>query len=132
MYGRQFLGDCLPSKSLLVSPALATMDEELYHASVQESAVLYMQCTYADINPKNACGMWSAFLCHFFKTRTYPYVSICTWLSHVQCCLYTVTKAKCHRKAEHMPQAFLRCIYACVHCIYRTADSCTLAWYSAS
>ncbi len=40
--------------------------------------------------------------------------------------------SKCHRKADHLPQAFLGCIYAYVHCIYRTADSCTLAWYSAS
>jgi hypothetical protein len=36
------------------------------------------------------------------------------------------------RKADHLPQASLGCIYAYVHCIYRTADSCTLAWYSAS
>ncbi len=33
-----------------------------YNASVQESALLYMQGSYRDVLPKNGCGRWSAFL----------------------------------------------------------------------
>jgi hypothetical protein len=103
----------------------------LYYSSVQESAILYMQGSYRSVLPENGSGMWSAFLWHFFKTRTYAYVSVCTCLNHVQLWLYT-KKAKCHKKADHMPKPFSGSTDLYEPCIYRIADSCTLAWYSAS
>ncbi len=38
-----------------------------YNASVQESAFLYIPCSYRYIHPKNGSGRWSAFLGHFCK-----------------------------------------------------------------
>ena len=98
----------------------------LYYASVQESALLYMQDSYRSVLLRMAlagdqlsCGISS-------KTCTYAYVSVCTCLNHVQQWLYT-KKAKCHRKADHLPQPFLGSTDLYEPCMYRKADSCTLA-----
>ncbi len=39
---------------------------------------------------------------------------------------------KCCRKADHLPQPFLGSIYVYEPCMYRNADSCTLALYVGS
>jgi hypothetical protein len=75
---------------------LYRLHEALYHASVQESAVLYMQCTYAYIHPKNACGRWSAFLWHFLKNA---YRRVCQRLYMLKPC----TVMSVHEKGK-MPQ----------------------------
>ncbi len=59
-----------------IRTCLYSLHEVLYrdYASVQESAVLYMQCSYAYIHPKNACGRWSPFVWHFVKNA---YIRVC-------------------------------------------------------
>jgi hypothetical protein len=58
----------------------------LYYASVQESALLYMQDSYRSVLPKNGSGRWSAFLWHFFKTM---YIFVCQLLYMVKPCTVT-------------------------------------------
>ena len=38
---------------------------------------------------------------------------------------------KCHRKAYHLPELFKGCIYVSEHCLYQTANSCTIALFEA-
>ena len=60
---------------------LYSLHEVLYYASVQESAILYMQGSYRSVLPKNGSGRWSAFLWHF---AIFVYRRHCTWFGHVQ------------------------------------------------
>ena len=111
------------------SPQQAT-----YNASAQESAIWYRHCWAAYMPSKNACGRWSAFLCNFLKIAL---KHVCQrmnmvepYLNHAEWCLYA-KMTKCHRKADHLPQAFLEGIYTAQQCLYQMADSCTLALYVA-
>ncbi len=79
-----------------VRTRLYRLHEALYHASVQESAVLYMQCTYAYIHPKDACGRWSAFRGRFPQNA---YSSVCQRLYMLKPC----TVMSVHEKGK-MPQ----------------------------
>ncbi len=74
MYGRQFLGNCLPAKSLLVSPALATIDVEgeectavpaLQPARVEGRRVQHVCCLAAGwpLFDSNLTTGWPQFDC---------------------------------------------------------------------
>jgi hypothetical protein len=78
-----------PDIRCMYSPQHAT-----YHASVQESAIWYRHCWAAYITAKNACGRWSAFLCHFLKNTS---VSVWTWLNHT----WTMMNDVCTRKSKN-------------------------------
>ena len=56
--------------------------------------------------------------------------SVQTLLYNVQHLTETILK-KCHRKPYHLPEPFLRCIYMSEHCMYRMANSCTIALFEA-
>ncbi len=75
---------------------LYSLHEVLYYASVQESALLYMQGSYRSVLPKNGSGRWSAFLWHF---AIFVYRRHCTWFHHVQQLTYVYVQV-----LEEMPQ----------------------------
>jgi hypothetical protein len=60
---------------------LNSLHAMLYYASVQESALLYMQDSYRSVLPKNGSGRWSAFLWHFSKN---VYIRVCQLLYMVK------------------------------------------------
>ena len=49
-----------------------------------------------------------------------------TWLNSVYRCMYTKIW-KCHRKADHLPEPFLGGLYTAWQCMYKWANSCTIA-----
>ena len=65
------------------------------------------------------------------KTCLAASVSVCHCLNHAEWCPDT-KRQKCHRKAAHLPEPFLGCIYVYEQGMYRKADSCTIALYIAS
>jgi hypothetical protein len=75
---------------------LYSLHEVLYYASVQESALMYMQGSYRSVLPKNGSGRWSAFLWHF---AIFVYRRHCTWVHHVQQLTYAYVHV-----FEEMPQ----------------------------
>ena len=100
------------------------------NAMVQEFAHLYIHCHAVYKPPKNGSGRWSAFLWHF---HIFVYIHQYTLFNHVQTMfkrwrtrMYTFF-SKCYRKADHLPEPFLGGLYTAWQCMYRWANSCTIA-----
>ncbi len=79
----------VPLSHIPLLTRLYHLHDPTYNASVQESALLYMQGSYRDVLPKNGCGRWSAFLEHFYF---FVYRHHCTWLNHVQPLTYAYVR----------------------------------------
>ena len=58
---------CTVLRYFPLQTCLYRLQEAIYNAIVQESAFLYIPCSYTYIHSKNGSGMWSAFLGHFCK-----------------------------------------------------------------
>ena len=57
-----FMHVTVPLSYIPLQTRLYHLHDPTYNASVQESALLYMQGSYRDVLSKNGCGRWSAFL----------------------------------------------------------------------
>ncbi len=77
------------------------------------------------IPPKNGSGRW--FPVAFSEKRVRQRLNMVQQcMNSVYWCLY-MKIWKCHRKADHLPEQFLRGIYTAWKCMYRWANSWTIA-----
>ena len=86
----------------------------LDNASVQESANVYIHCSYMYIQiiyPLRMAVAGGQLSCSISsKTHSYAYVSVCTWLNSVYC-MSVHENVKSYRKADYLPEPFLGGIY---------------------
>ena len=114
---------------------LYRLQEAIYSAIIQELAILYIACSDMYIHSKNGSVQVVSFPMPFLPFWPYSCPDITQHRTNNdrrwQTLLCTFWK-KFHRKADHLPEPFLECMYMSEQAIHRMAHSCMIALYIAS